>query len=522
MAYVQGGTMKVKNVVLGFSLLVTMIQLPVFSMEPDEAPAPESLIYIKNGSDYPVRVSVGPAYPSSIALYPGQIMEFPLKHVPTITASTYGRVSHVLTGLVAQLDVAKLLQEHPEYLAKNCLVQITYKTGSTSSSWRLLKLASYLFTRGAWSLTFAPVDYEKDLAQSGSNGLYSEVLYEKIRGKPADATPEPIARDAAFIWSMFPRAATKIVGNEIVYPFNILGLDIGGLAATDCQLTKWGDLLYSSVRKKYSAITSPAIWNAVHMIIADSVGSLKHGDYYAVRQPDLPATLLHIPRSDSPGLAQEPAFPVDIIDQLKGKVGEDTAAQALIGQLEQVARLRGWTGLVKNLSPVPPAPPAPPSMQGLVSPGAYQEKAVKKFLSDFAEKRPEEQLLLDKVVKEIFEKIDELKIDSEQAFRLKYAALDKLRLVEQEKHAVSDLAKIREFMSPVMIKLATADRNPMQSLQDWISLLAKVDRDKAFEYFRMDEQPLSAGVSRSHETTRLSRTFDDALKATDQKVRSST
>lgn len=487
MVRVAGGAMKVKCVFIGFLMLATSVPLSVFTMETDFTSPAEKLIYIKNSSEYPVRVSAGPEYPRSIALYPGQIMEFPLKNVPTITASTYGRVSHVLTGVVAELNVTQLLQEHPEYLANDCFVQITYKTASTNGSWGLWQLARYLFTRGAWSLTFAPVNHEKDLANYRGNGSYSESLYDKIRGKPSDSTPEPIARDAALIWSMFPRAATKIVANEAVYPFNILGLDIGGLVATDKQLTQWGDLLVHSLRKKFSTITSPEIWNAVNMIIADSVGSLRHGNYYAAREPDFPVTLLHVPSSDSPGLTQEPAFPVDLIDQLKGKVGEDAAAQALIGQLEQAARLRGWTGLVKNL---PPAPPQAPSMQGFISPGAYQERAVTKFLKDLEEKRPEEQLLLDKVAKELFEKIDALGVDHDQAIRLKYAVLDKLRLVEQSKNAVPALMKIKEFFSPVMIRLAHLDRNPAQALQEWISLLTRVDREKAFEFYRMEEKPL--------------------------------
>ena len=150
-----------------------------FCCDQKTIPETQSLIYVKNSSEYPVRVSAGPEYPSSVALYPGQIVEFPLKHVPTITASTYGKVSHYFAGLVAELNITKLLQDHPEYATKDNFVDITYETNSGKGS-GLWSLARYLFTQGKWSLSFANVDQDKDLSQYFAHGVYSHNLFAII------------------------------------------------------------------------------------------------------------------------------------------------------------------------------------------------------------------------------------------------------------------------------------------------------------------------------------------------------
>lgn len=495
--------MKAGILVVGFLLPILYVQLSIAAAAAEAVSpvAAQSLMYIKNGSEYPVRVSVGSEYPSSIALYPGQIIEFPLKNVQLVHASTYGKISHVFTGLVAELDVAKLLQEHPEYSAKNCLVEITYKTPSVGSIWNPWGFARYMFTSGAWLLNFNLIDSVKICTSVAKDTLICQKIYEKIKWSTSDPIAESVARDAALIWSIFPRAAEKIISQKTVYPFNILGLDIGGLVATDKQLRNWGALLASSLKKNNDTIVNPIIWNAINMIIADSIDSLRHHNYYAACDPERPVTLLHIPGSDFSEAVQEPGFPIELIDELKGKVGEDPSTKALVDRLEEVARLRGWTSLVRELPSdapaiaIPPAPPAPPAMMGLGSLGNYQEKAVMKFLNDLLEKRPEEQVLLDKVVQELFQKIDVLPIDHALAIRMKYAALDKMRIIEQNQHAVSNLVKIREFMSPIMIKVASVHPNPAKNVQDWISLLTQVERDKAFEYFRMEEQSLVRALS---------------------------
>ena len=454
-------------------------------MEQKHTASSEALIYVKNSSDYPVRISVGPDYPSSIALYPGQIIEFPLKHVPVIMVSTYGKVSHYLTGLVAELDVASLLQESPQYSNKDYFVNITYEKNSGNSITSIWQIARYLLTQGRWSLTHHLIEGKMDLNDYQGSSSYSETLLAEIV-KTSGSTPESIIRDAALIWSMFPRAASKIESNQMVYPFNILGLDIGGLIASDQQLLNWAALLSDSLRKRFSTISNPAIWNAVNMIITDSVESLRRRNYYINRDPQYPVSLLFIPTADSPDIPLEPAFPEEIIEQRKGRTGNDTIEHSRREQLELAAQVRGWTELIKNLPSTPPAlPPAE-----LLSTCSYQERAVTKFLKELEQKEPAEQVLLDKVAKEIFEKIDGLGLEHNEATRLKYAALDKLRLVEQDKNAVTDLTKIRDYMSPVMIRLARAEQNPPQAMQEWISLLTRVDREKASEYFCMEEQPL--------------------------------
>jgi hypothetical protein len=444
-----------------------------------------SSLYIKNASEYPVRICVGPEYPSSIALYPGQILEFPIKDIPGITASTYGKVSHYLTGLVAELNILQMLQDCPQYADHDCYVEIVYEKNSprgTSSLWRF---ARYLFTLGKWSLSHRILE-EKDLATYALPAS-SEAL-SRIIAQLSGSAPEEIIRDAALIWSMFPRAASKIENRQTVYPFNILGLDIGGLIASDKQLRNWGSLLAGSLQKKYSSITSPAIWNAVRMIIADSVESFRQGNYYHDRDPQYPVTLLYIPTAESPESQAEPAFPADIIDKLKGKIVGDQAAEALLCQLEQAARSRGWTGLVRHEQPV--IPPAPP-IDGFLNKSSYQEHEVERFLRELAEKKLEAQSVFDKVAKELFDKIDHLELDAKQAVQLKYAALDRLRLIDQGKHALSELAKVRDYFSPAMIRVAYTAPNPTQSMQDMISWIARSDRERGYEYARMQDQQLT-------------------------------
>ena len=361
--------------------------------------ANERTIYLKNCSDYIVRISVGPLYPTCIALYPGEIKEFPAKDVSTISASTYGKVSHYLSGLVAETNVAGLLRERPDCASKDCIIQITYDSGSGQTGF--WSYASYLFTQGKWMLTVRPVDKEKDLPDYQGKGSYSENLYSII-ARSSGAIPEPIVRDAAFIWSMFSRAAAKIEHKEPVYPFNILGLDVGGLVASDVQLRNWGSLLSSSLRRRYGRILNTAIWNAVNMIIADSVESLRRHNYYVFRDPDYPVTLLHIPGYGAES-QQEPSFPLELLNQLKEKVKGDESAQTLLGQIEEVARTRGLVSTMPQPAPVPPAPPAPP-VASEVKTISFQERAVASYIKDLKEKNAEAYSLLDVVANDMFEK----------------------------------------------------------------------------------------------------------------------
>jgi hypothetical protein len=382
------------------------------------------------------------------------------------------------------LNILQMLQDCPQYKDHDCYVEITYEKNSQRGSSGLWYFARYLFTLGKWSLNHRPLE-SKDLEVCQAP-VPSEAL-TKIITQLSGSAPMEVVRDAACIWSMFPRAASKIENHQTVYPFNILGLDIGGLIASDKQLRNWGSLLAGSLQKRYSSLTNPAIWNAVRMIIADAVESFRHGNYYHDRDPHYPVTLLYIPTAESSEGPLEPAFPVDIIDKLKGKVAGDQGAQELLVQLEQAARSRGWMGLVRHEQQQPPQ--APP-MDGLCK-GSYQDREVERFLRELSEKKPEAQGLLDKVVKDLFDKIDSIGLDPKQAVRLKYAALDRLRLIEQGKYALSELAKIRDYFSVPMVRVAHTMPNPPQSLQDMLTWVARSERERGYEYARMQEHQLA-------------------------------
>ena len=225
------------------------------------------------------------------------------------------------------------------------------------------------------------------------------------------------------------------------------------------------------------------------MIIADSVESLRRRDFYIDRNPDYPVTLLNIPALEPEG-PPEPILPVELMDQLKGKVGEDADAQSLIVKLEQAARVGGFAA--SSSKPLPVAPPPPPPPMPSLQQVSYQEREVARFLREVEQKRAEEQNLLDKIVKELFEKVDTLKLEGNQAAFLKYAALDKLRMVEQQKQAIPNLMKVRDSMTPAMIELAHADVNPAKAMQDWISLLVQSERERAREFAQLERQPLLA------------------------------
>jgi len=472
------------NLIRSLWLILTVCAISQQGIAMEQGPLASSL-YIKNASEYPVRICVGPEYPSSIALYPGQILEFPLKDIRGIIASTYGKVSHYLTGLVAELNISQMLQDCSQYVDHDCYVEIKYEKNSTRGASSFWSFASYLFTLGKWSLNHRILE-EKDL-ETYVAPASSEAL-SKMIAQLSGSAPEEIVRDAALIWSMFPRAAAKIENHQTVYPFNILGLDIGGLIASDKQLRNWGSLLVGSLQKKYSSITNPAIWNAVRMIIADSVESFRQGNYYHDRDPQYPVSLLYMPTAEFPESLTEPAFPVEIIDQLKVKVIGDEVAEALIGQLEKAARSRGWVGLIGHeYAVIPPAPP----MDGLRDRCSYQEHEVERFLHELAEKQPDAQAVFDKVAKELFDKIDTLELDAKQAVLLKYAALNRLRLIDQGKHALSELAKIRDYLSPSMIRVAHATPNPTQAMQEMIAWIACSDRERGYEYARMQDQQLA-------------------------------
>jgi len=439
-------------------------------MEVDEADFPDRTVYINNKSEYPVRIAVGQHYPSSIALDPGQTMDFPVDKVETISASSYGKYAHYL-GVVAELNFKGLLQEE-DVGSQDFVVNITYEEVSSSG---ILWLARYLFTQGKWALSLDPVDSGKTGVMIPSMGNdYIDKLYDKIAGS-SKTIPEQIAKDAALIWSMFPRAADKIAGKYQVYPFHILGIDIGGFIASDEQLRNWADLLYTSLSKRFAHIENKAIWNAVNMLIADAIESLRAGKYYANHDPDYLLTLLH--RSEVVHEKDE-SLPMELIYQLE-KTVKDDAALVLLAQLKTVAS--------KKKTAEPPAAPPPPPLEKVSDISKnYKEKTVARFMGELKTKNPEEETLLDKVAMRIFGIIDQLNIDPLLLVNLQYAALDKLRLIEKHKHSIRQLSQIHEFITPAMMGMIQAEDRPSYAMQNWIGRLGTVTRTKAYEYAKLE------------------------------------
>jgi hypothetical protein len=113
-----------------------------------------------------------------------------------------------------------------------------------------------------------------------------------------------------------------------------------------------------------------------------------------------------------------------------------------------------------------------------------------RFSDDLQRKKPEERVLFDAVVQELFWKINALNFDPSEATKIRSAALEKLRSVGNCEDAISCLTKIRECMSPTILSLIKVDKDPAKAMQEWIDLLARADRTKAIEYRYMPEQKL--------------------------------
>jgi len=452
--------------ILGYFFLVLFCHNPqIFSMANDLPSNSEHVISIKNNSEWTVRISIGPDYPNSIAIDPAQIMTFPIEKVSKITASSYGKISHFV-GVDASLDIAGLLQEQNEFSERDFTVEITYHK-TEKSFWNIAK---YLFTQGTWAFAIEPYDQEKIDADSMKN--LQNCLREKMKQISA-TTPDEILQDAALVWSMFPRAAAKILTNNSVYPFNIVSLDIGGFIATDNQLRNWGNHLVTTMKQQFSYVKSPEIWHAVQTLIADAIESLRLGKHYAERDPGYLLTILHTADKQ-----EEPTFSNDLIEQLKTEVAENSSARFLVQQLEQAAQERGW---IKNKPlPAPPAPPAPPVLNKQMN-YSYQEKAINNYMESLKKKLPEEQSLQDKVIQEVFVKIDNLQLDT-NTVQIKYAAFDKLRGIKDTK-----LPNILNFLTATMIQCACAEKNAQHALQEWIRRIAQAPRQLAFEYAQIHD-----------------------------------
>lgn len=467
-----------KNIFILCPLFFCVLSQQVFAMELDVPDDGERRIYIKNNSIYPVRILVGPHYPNSIALGQEQVLDFSLNSIPWIIASNYGWVTHYLSGSGAKINI-----DH-EGKSQDIMVNITYEKGKIENIWNIWNIAKYFFARDKWALFLEPIDHSQGQPESYDMRDIHDALYDRIT-KSFGSIPEHISRDATFIWSMFPRAASKIIARQPVYPFNILSLDIGGLVASDVELRNWGNYLYELLRRRFFFKDNDAIGNAVKVMIADSVESLRLRKYYVDRDPGYPVTLLHMPGSDNNDTfsSQGPAFSAELPDQLRAESREGASFA------KQTMQKRDLDGNVVMRIPTPP-----PLPDGDILFKSYQETIVVRFLQELAQKRPEEQTLLDKVVDKLFTKINGLEINPDIAIRLKYAALDRLHLVEQNKYNITQLNKVREFMTPAMIRLACKDTNPVYAMQDWIFRIVQAKRPDAYELAQLEEPALQQRV----------------------------
>jgi hypothetical protein len=188
-------------------------------------------------------------------------------------------------------------------------------------------------------------------------------------------------------------------------------------------------------------------------------------------------------------MLREPALPVESIDRIKGNLDRDDKIAELIDQMQKIVRVRGWLKLLGDVS-----------QQILRSPGRKrllpEESRVLRFADDLQCKKPEERVLFDAVVQELFWKINALNFDPTEATMMRAVVLEKLRLVGSGNDAVSSLTKIRECMSPDILSLIKVDKDPVKAIQDWIDLLVRADKTQAIEYRFMPEQKLQ---SRFHE-----------------------
>jgi len=449
----------------------------VNAMEQETGLCEQHVVYIRNKSEYPVRISVGPDYPPSIALDPGQTMEFPVDKIETIVASSYGKYTNFLSGVVAKLGLKELINDNKIEQQNDHVVEITYQEASSSG---LLWFVKYLFTQGKWALSFEEINSENNIFDAGKIGGCIDDLYKKIKGASKDVSDEVI-KDASLIWSMFPRAASKIASASSVYPFNILSLDIGGFVASEKQLQNWADLLFSSLKKHFVGVESNAVWNAVNMLITDAIESLLEGKYYATRDQSYLERLLY--RSGS--VKSEAEMPVELITQLEEQVKDDVSALAILAQLKAAAK--------KKVAP-PPAPPAP-DLENIQHKN-YRENSINRYLKALEKKLPEEKTLLDKVIAKVFGLINELNNNNPSdeddlerkkiLIELRYCALQKLQLLEQHKHGIKRLNQINKYMNPTMMCMILLEDNRQTGMEQWIDHLASCESQKAYKYAQLN------------------------------------
>lgn len=482
-----------KNLFILYLSFFCVLSQQVFTMEVDSPAVPadaERKIHIINSSEYPVRIFVGDHYPSSIALVPGHELVFPLKNVPTIKASTYGRAAdYVTVTLVAVLDIAGFLQDRQDIQSQDLVANITYEKMSSGIWWNIAKYFK-LCSKDKWVLALGPYDCSQDQFAQDRGAQVPDALYEKIF-QSSKSKSEASVRGATLIWSMFPRAAQKIMDGEKAYPYNTLGLDKGGYNASEEQLSNWTDYLYKSLKKRFSFIENGEIWNMVDKVITRAENDLREGKFYAPQDPSYPVRLLN--KKKATHANETPVFAAGLLDQLRERIGED---DPLVGQFERAALER----CLVQPPRVPTPPPLPPPVDGAIK-SLYREDQVARFLQKLATTPLEAQSLFELVVSGVFEKIDGLNIAPNVATLLKYAVWDKLRFVEQHKQNITLLNQVNKFMTSNMIRVAHTDANPVDTMQAWISFLAPLDQSRAaaeehqhrlYQYAQLDEAALRA------------------------------
>lgn len=437
------------------------------------------IVYVKNCTQYPVRLCIGNEYPNSIASCPGQVIEFPLNTISHIAASTYGKFSHYFVGYHGNCDFTKWLNDHPECKSHDSIINITY--GQNTSNGGLWQKTKNLLTQGQWEIIPEKLDAEKDCSDYPKEVTDSSPLYAMI-SKTSKNMPKTMVLYAALVWSLFPRARKKIEAQKPVYPFHILGLDLGGLNASPDQLSNWSKLLSKSLRKKVYKLNKPALDKAVQFTIANAINALKKYQYYLQLSPDDIAPLLDDSTQDS----REEA--IVIMQKLKERIKEDPTAVSLVGQLEEIC-LNGSAVQQLQLPPTPPPPPNSPIST------SYQEKAINTFLQDYEIKKAEEQSFCDKVTINLFEKIDKLDIDKTIAIHLKWATLSKLAEINQDKNPIKQLTKIMKYLTSDMLQTSCMSHNPSQTLQNWISLLVRVEQERASAYALMGPDLLQKALA---------------------------
>lgn len=439
--------------------------------EPVHANSPiTSTLYLRNCSKYIVRVSVGPEYPNCIAIFPGCTVEFPLQKVVEIQASSYGLYASFIRNLFVgsgKLYLKTVLNEHPEFYDHDCFVDIT------------LDKDALHFKQGYWKLavvTLGPDDTKEVVdSEAQRNALY-QIL------KQGSLLSNQIARDAAIVWSLFPRVAEKLLKNEPYFPYNVLGLDIGGAMPTDDQLANWAELLLSTAQKRFGPIVHSGIMNVAKLLIVDNIELIKQKDFKHVNNAsNFAAMLLRLNDLDVRLTQQQDGMDEQkLLQQLKEKFKDNPEAKELVDKFESEVKALELPASNESLSPIAPPPPPPPPMPPMGK-GIFQEQSINDFLTQFEATVPEARTPFDTATHSLFTLIDSVGKDPKKIVQLKGATLCRLSTLSKQEKSTQNLSKIQKYVSAAMIQLAYENSNPIDHLNKWISYVINATKSKARE-----------------------------------------